>query len=114
VGPILLLWMSGSLGWAAAPRMGEMVRDGRYRLAVSAATAALERSPDDADSMAILGAAWTKAGHFGDAVGAFELAAGSPWYDDFGLESHGATRWLRWMQQTWPARWPPVPLPFTR
>jgi tetratricopeptide (TPR) repeat protein len=88
VGPALLLWMGGLIGWAASPNMSQMVREGRYRLAVKSASAALERSPDDADAMAILGAAWSKAGHHGDAVGAFALVAGSAWYEDFGLEPH--------------------------
>ncbi len=65
-----------------------MIRRGQYRVATQNANRALQASPDDVELHAAIGIAWSKAGYFADAAGAFKLCAGSTLYEDKGLEAH--------------------------
>lgn len=75
---------------AATPRTlaSEAIRDGRPRRALQLSTARLQRAPDDPEAMATLAGAWSRTGHFADAAATFDLALGSSWYEDLGIESH--------------------------
>lgn len=64
------------------------IRQARYRLAVVQASRGLEENPDEPDLHATLATAWSKAGYFADAAGAFELCAGSAYYESHGLDAH--------------------------
>jgi len=75
---------------AAPPRTpaSQAIKDGRPRRALQLSTARLQRAPDDAEAMATLAGAWSRTGHFADAAATFDLALGSSWYDDLGIEAH--------------------------
>jgi tetratricopeptide (TPR) repeat protein len=85
--PHLLLGLA--LALPVAPRGPlALLRRGLPRAAVQAATRRLDADPDHADSMAWLGAAWAASGQPADALGAFDLSAGSGWYEDEGVLAH--------------------------
>jgi tetratricopeptide (TPR) repeat protein len=90
MGLMAAAWMIlGGIAAAEAPQQAlNLLRHGKLRRAHRAVVDGLYETPDDADLQAAYGAVLAKGGRNAEAIVAFELAAGSAWYEASGIPFH--------------------------